>query len=405
MNKKITIGLAIALAAVAAALAVILTYNYSLDKFNDMLRSVSEKEENYTRISELDTFVRNNYINAFDEKTLLDSILNGYIAGIGDFYAEYYPADATAAAAVNETGFVTGLGITYEKDVSGYILVTSVIAGSDAEKVGLRTGDIISAVNNTDVLSFSNGYDEAVALLTGTEGTKVKLNIKRIASDGIAEYSDAEPAITKTEIFTVSFEMMDNIGYIKIESFNDRTYVQLKNAVNQLIEEGAESFIFDMRDNRGGSMANLQNTLDVLLGAGDIVTADYKNRQEVIVKTTEADIIKMPFTILINENTVGTSELFALALRDNAKGQIVGVFSAGQGLLQETHKLGSGGSVKLSVAVLKTKNSGNFDKIGVKPDFEIKLPEDITFADISPAQRVIFDTQLIKALEVAGTPA
>jgi carboxyl-terminal processing protease len=401
MNKKISLGLAIAIAALIAAAAVIFTYNYALDRFNSMISSVSDKEENYTRISELDTFVRASYIGLMDEKHLLDSILEGYTAGIGDPNAEYFTASETQAMDTNDTGYTIGLGITYEPDGSGYIIITDVKTGSDAETIGLRKGDIITAVNNTDVIHFSAGYDEAVALMNGNEGTKVKLYIKRTAEDGVAEYFDAELESKRFEIITVTYNIYDTIGYIRIESFNERTDEELRAAIDSVISEGAESLILDIRDNPGGSILTLGSTLDVILGAGDIVTAYYKDSETVVVKTTEADVINMPMAVLINEQTVGTAELFASALKDDAGAQLVGVATAGKGMLQETHRLGSGGSIRLSVAYLKTSSKRDFDRIGVKPDFEVKLS--VPIADIDETQRLSIDTQLLKAIEVAGT--
>jgi carboxyl-terminal processing protease len=403
MNKKISIGIAFAYAAMVAAIAVIITYNYTLGKFNDMLSGISEREQNYTRISELDSYVRGNYVGTPDEKTLLDNILRGYVAGIGDPYARYFTSAETAAQNASDTGFVFGLGFLYEKDEKGYIRITEVREDSDAEAKGIRPGDVIAAVNNTDIMTFQGGYDEAVSLMNAEEGTKVKLYIKRIASDGVAEYTEYELATQRTEIFTVFGEMIDSFGYVQIKSFNDRTGTQLDSCLSDLVKQGAEAIIIDLRGNTGGTIANLQSSVDVILGAGDIVTAVYKSREEVVVKTTESVFYNIKTVVIVDEKTAGTAELFAFAMRDNALAQIVGAKTAGQGLLQETHKLGSGGSVKLSVASLKTKTSGNFDKVGLKPDFEVKLPEGITFEQITPGNRLISDTQLAKAIEIAGS--
>jgi carboxyl-terminal processing protease len=402
MNKKISLGLAIAITLLVAAAAVIFTYNYALDRFNSMISSVSDKEENYTRISELDTFVRASYVGTLDEKVLLDSILGGYVAGIGDSNAKYFTAEQTQAMEQGDSGYRVGLGFSYERENSGYILVTEVSGGSDAEKVGLRAGDVITAVNNTDILHFSGGYDEAVALMSG-EGTKVKFYVKRTASDGVMEYFDAELETKRFEILTVNYSVYDTAGYIRIFGFNDRTDEQIKNAINSVIAEGAVALVFDLRDNPGGTIASLQASLDVILGAGDIVTAYYRDSETVVVKTTEADVINMPMAILVNEKTEATAELFALALKDNARAQLVGTKTAGKGMLSETHRLGSGGSIRLSVAYLKTSSGLEFDKIGIKPDFEVKLPEGVILSEIPDELRNSLDTQFVKAVEVAGT--
>jgi carboxyl-terminal processing protease len=403
MNRKMSVGIAVTIAAIAAALAVIITYNYTLGRFNDMLSGISQREQNYTRISELDSYVRGNYINQTDEKLLLDSILRGYVAGIGDPYARYFTSAETAAQTASDTGFIVGLGFDFEKDEQGYIRITAVAEDSEAEEKGILVGDTIAAVNNTDVVTFQGGYDEAALLLNSEEGTKVKLHIKRIASDGVAEYTEYELTTRRTEIFTVFGEIVEEFGYISITGFNDRTATQLGGVTTELIKQGAKALIIDLRGNTGGNIPTLQSSVDVILGAGDIVTAVYKSHDEVVVRTTESSFINMKIVVLVDEKTAGTAELFAFAMRDNALAQIVGAKTAGQGLLQETHKLGSGGSVRLSVASLKTKSSGNFDKIGLKPDFEVKLPDGVSYEQITPQNRGVSDTQLAKALEIAGT--
>jgi carboxyl-terminal processing protease len=217
------------------------------------------------------------------------------------------------------------------------------------------------------------------------------------------EYFDAELETKRFEILTVNYSVYDTAGYIQIFGFNDRTDEQIRAAIDSVISEGAASLIFDLRDNSGGTIASLGASLDVILGTGDIVTAYYRDSQTVVVKTPEADVINMPMAVLVNEKTEATAELFALALKDNARAQLVGAKTAGKGMLSETHRLGSGGSIRLSVAYLKTSSNLEFDKIGIKPDFEVKLPEGVTFAEIPDLLKGSLDTQFVKAVEVAGT--
>lgn len=403
MNKKISIGLAIGLMALVAAATFVITYNYSMNVFNETVKSVSEKEGVYTKLSELDKYVRANYIGEVDESVLSDSIMAGYIEGIDDDYAVYYSADEYAKLLRKNEGVIIGLGFTWEKEESGYIKVVSVNEGSSAADAGIVPGDIITAVNNTDVIAYEKGYDEAVALLVCDEGTKVKLHIKRTNEIGIAEFFSVDVVSKKTEIISVTGRLIDNVGYIKISTFNDKTPDQLRNMLNDLIGQGAESLVFDMRGNLGGVMEALKGSLDCILGECDVVTAYYKDFEEVVIHTTEAEKIKMPMAVLVNSSTASCGELFAFALRDEADAQIVGTSTYGKGVMQYTHKLTGGAAVRVTVATLQTRNSGDYNGIGIKPNFDIALPAEVDLSTLSEEEQLVSDTQLIKAIEVVQT--
>lgn len=403
MNKKISLGIAIGLMALAAAVTFIITYNYSLNVFNSKVKSVSEKESIYTRLSEMDKYVRANYINDIDEDLLNNSIMNGYIAGLDDRFAKYYSAEEYAQQTQKESGVDVGLGFSYEKEESGYIKITEITPNSSSEKAGLLVGDVVTAINNTDVIAYEGGYDEAVTLLNCDEGTKVKLHVKRTNLEGVSEFFAVEVVSERTEIVSVTGRLIDKIAYVKITTFNEKTPEQFTAVLDKLIGEGAEMLIFDVRDNLGGLTESLQGTLDYVLGDKDVVTAYYKDKTEVVISTTEANQIKMPIAVIVNGNTASCSELFAFALRDEANAQIVGTKTYGKGVMQRTHKLSGGAAVKVTVATLQTKNSGNYNGVGITPNFEVALPTEVELALLNEEQQLEVDTQLIKAIEVVST--
>lgn len=403
MNKKISLGITIGLMALSAALTFIITYNFSLDVFNSKVKSVSEKESVYTKLSEMDKYVRANFISDIDEDMLTDSIMKGYAAGLDDRYAQYYSAEEYAEQTRKESGVTVGLGFEWDKEESGYIKITSVTENSSAANAGLVAGDVITAVNNTDVIAYENGYDEAVALFNCDEGTKVKLHIKRKDEEGASEFFSVDLVSEKTEIISVTGRLIDNIAYIKITTFNEKTPEQFKNILDGLISDGAEMAVFDVRNNLGGLTESLGGTLDCILGDCDVVTAYYKDSSEVVIHTTEAEQIKMPMAVLVNGSTASCAELFAFALRDEANAQIVGVSSFGKGVMQKTHKLTGGAAIKITVATLQTKASGDYNGTGIKPNFEVTLPAEVDPETVSEEQQLLTDTQLAKAIEVVQT--
>lgn len=403
MNRKIPLGIAIGLMALDAAVTFIITYNFSLDTFNSKVRSVSERESIYAQLSEMDKYVRSNFWGAINEDLLTNSIMTGYVTGLDDRFAKYYSAEEYVQQTQTESGITVGLGFSYEKEESGYIKVTEVTAGSSADQAGLVVGDVITAVNNTNVIAYENGYDEAVSLFKCDEGTKVKLHIKRVNEEGATEFPAIEVVSERMEIISVTGRLIDNIAYIKITTFNEKTPDQFKHELGKLISDGAEMLIFDIRNNLGGLTESLQGTLDAILGDSDVVTAYYKNSSEVVVHTTEAEQVRMPMAIIVNGNTASCAELFAFALRDEANAQIVGTTSYGKGVMQKTHKLTGGSAVRITVATLQTKNSGDYNGIGIKPNFEVALPAEVELSALSEDQQLVYDTQLIKAIEVVST--
>lgn len=403
MNKKISLGITIGLMALAAAVTFIITYNFSLNVFNSKVRSVSERETIYAKLSEMDKYVRANFISDIDEDMLTNCIMSGYASGLNDRYAQYYSAEEYAQQTQKESGVTIGLGFNWDKEESGYVKITSVMANSSADRAGLVAGDVITAVNNTDVIAYEKGYDEAVSLFNCDEGTKVKLHIKRLNDEGISEFFPVEVVSEKTEIISVTGRLIDNIAYIKITTFNEKTPEQFGNILNRLISDGAEMAVFDVRDNLGGLTNSLQSTLDCILGDCDAVTAYYKDSTETVIHTTEAEQIKMPMAVLVNGSTASCSELFAFALRDEANAQIVGTQSYGKGVMQKTHKLSGGAAIKITVATLRTKNSGDYNGTGIKPNFEVALPADVDLSTLSEEDQLLYDAQLTKAIEVVST--
>lgn len=403
MNRKISLGIAIGLMALSAAVTFIITYNFSLDTFNSKVRSVSERESIYAQLSEMDKYVRANFWGAIDEDLLTNSIMTGYVTGLDDRFAKYYSAEEYVQQTQTESGITVGLGFSWEKEESGYIKVTEVTAGSSADQAGLVAGDVITAVNNTNVIAYENGYDEAVSLFNCDEGTKVKLHLKRVNEEGATEFPAIEVVSERMEIISVTGRLIDNIGYIKITTFNEKTPDQFKNELDRLIGDGAEMLIFDVRNNLGGLTESLQDTLDAVIGDSDVVTAYYKDSSEVVVHTTEAEQVRMPMAVIVNGNTASCSELFAFALRDELNAQIVGTTSYGKGVMQKTHKLTGGAAVRITVATLQTKNSGDYNGIGIKPNFEVALPAEFDLAALSEDQQLVYDTQLLKAIEVVST--
>lgn len=392
MNRKVSLGVTISLVAVAIAITCIITMTFSQNLFNSMISSGASR----TELSEVESYVQSNYLYQIDEEVAQEYISKAYLMSLGDKYATYYTAEEYAEQLQLETGYTVGLEMEYTLDESGYILVTAVEDESPAALTGFVAGDIIVAINGNDVLS--NGYDASVALLGGSEGETVKITVRR---EGV----DTEYQLTKrrVEVETVSYRMLDGyIGYIKISSFNATTANQFEEAVDTLISGGADQIIFDVRNNKGGTLDSVEDVLNYVLPAGSWVTATFKDgKSQVIVKTDDTYSLGVPAAVLVNENTSAEAEMFAAAMRDSGKATLVGTTTDGKGVIQYVQQLSTGAAIQITVATYETMKTPCFDELGLKPNFEVTLTkeEQDNFRYLDETT----DPQLRKAIDVVDT--
>lgn len=382
MNKKITLGLALSLVAIASAVTFILTSFFTLQSFNKKIVDVNEKAKKYSSLQSLDAYVRDNYYGEINEAELNDGILKGYASGLGDKYSRYLSHDEYIEELNSSQGNQVGLGLTLQEDESGYIRIVDVLPVSPASDAELEADDIIIAVNGEDVISA--GFEASLDAMSGVDGTEVILTVRR---DGIdTDYRLVRRAI---ELISVNSEMLSNyIGYIEINAFKDNTPEQFIEALEKLTSNGARALIFDLRDNGGGNVEALEECLDPLLPEGVIATAEYKDgHSETIVHSDESEL-ELPMVVLQNEKTASAAELFSLSLKDFGKAEIVGMQSFGKGVMQSVTEFDNNGAVVLTVASCKTTVSDFYNGIGVTPDHIVKNESES------------YDAQKNKAIEV-----
>lgn len=359
MNKKISLGFAISLVAIASAVTFILTSFFSLQSFN-------KKFEKYDSLQEIDTLVHENFYGDIDENDINNGILKGYISGLNDKYSRYLTADEYTDEKSDNAGEMTGLGITVKKDDSGYIKVTEIMPDSPASESDIKIDDLIVSVNGNDVLE--TGFEKSMEIMSEKDNTEVSIIVRR---DGV----DKTYTLTRRpiEMVTVTGEMLDNyIGYIKISGFKQNTPQQFNDALDEIIQNGAKGIIFDLRENGGGLVDALEDCLDPLLPEGTIATAEYSDGNSKTIVYSDKSEINIPMVVIVNEHTASAAELFAASLKDFGKADIVGETTYGKGVMQSTIELSNGGAVVLTIAKYKTTISECYDGIGITPDYIVQ---------------------------------
>ena len=370
MNKKISLGLALSLIAIASAVTFILTSFFSLQSFNEKVVDVNEKAKKYSSLQVLDSYVRENYLGDIDEEELSSGILKGYVEGIDDKYSRFLTAEEYQNELSSDSGELVGLGLTLTEDESGYIRIAEIYQDSPVSESDLVVGDIITYVDGNDVLV--TGFDESIEAMKGQEGTEITITVRR---DGIDR--DMVFVRRSMELTSVTGEMLSGyIGYIKITSFKKNTPDQFIETLERLNSNGAKAFIFDLRDNGGGLVSALEECVDPLLPEGIVATAEYKDgHSETLVYSDESEL-NLPMIVLVNDKTASAGELFAASLKDFGKAQLVGIQTFGKGVMQQTTEFEDGSAVVLTVAEYKTAYSECYDGIGLVPDYVVENEED-----------------------------
>ncbi|MDD7193159.1 MAG: S41 family peptidase [Oscillospiraceae bacterium] len=373
MNKKISLGLCISLIIIAVAATFAATMVVSKQIFSNIISNISQRSQTYESVDEISKIISNYYYGSVDDQSKLNaSLAEGYVNGLSEGSNIYLSSAEYSAYTAKLEGGVSGIGVeTAYNYQTGQFVITYVYEGSPAEKAGLKAKDAITAIDNTAV-TMSN-YISMRDLLYGSRLSTVTVEYERNGETKVVE------PMLGFSIPSVSSRLIGNVGYIKISGFYKNTAAEFKAAAEKLIEQGAESMIFDVRNTSDGSIDYAARTIDVIVPAisDNIAVAKDKNGNVYKKKiyTAENSSITMPFIVLINNYTSGPAELFACDLRDISQAQLVGTKTAGIGTMQELFPLEDGGAVLLTVALIEPRagEAAVYDGVGIEPTVEVTL--------------------------------
>lgn len=371
MNKKISLGLALALLFVSVAATIAITMSLTMRTYNSIIKDLPSRSKLYSSVSELDDIVRNNYYGEINDSLLNAEISGGYAEGLGDKYSRYLSASEYSVYKDEMNGNKIGIGvIAFYDSADMAIYVAEVSENSPAAISGLQKGDKITHIDDEAVTVYN--YSELLKNLTGDRLSTVTVTFTR------GEESKTVSIVKGYSAQTVYYSLNGGVGYIKITDFYVTTASQLKTAIDALVKQGATSLIFDLRGTSNGLITHAASALDVLVpvaseGTGALATALSKDGSVRQTFTAEAESVSMPMMVLVNADTAGPAELFACDLRDYGKAQLVGEKTAGNGTMQEAFALSDGGAILLTTAVIQPYISESYNKVGLTPDVEVAL--------------------------------
>ena len=402
MNRKISVGMAVTIVILAMTVTFSITMLIAMRLFDSTVSSVKEKESMYNKVAEVDRYVRSNDYYPIDETVLYDRLTAGYLLGTGDKYARYYSAIAYTELMNQQSGKVMGIGVELGIDQTGYAKVTKVYEDSPAQEAGIVAGDYITAIDGTEVKSLS-GVDAVQARLQGEAGTTV--NVTWLNSEAASKTADlTHSGYTST---TVDYQMLDSVGYIKIRQFDGSTPSELDYAIRSLTASGAQSFVFDLRDNGGGVLDDAVSCIDLIAPEGTVAYAEDKNGNRTIIGSSDNESrVDLPIVCLVNGNTASAAELFAASLRTMNGARLVGTTTMGKGTIQSSpQRLSDGSAVVITVAKLVCGDGSCFDGTGLTVDVEraLSTEEATNFYDYTPQTDPQVQRAVSAAQQLSGT--
>ena len=358
-------------------------------QYNGVLSDTSHVQ----KIEYLEKLIDQEYLGEVDNDEMAEGVYAGLVYGLGDVYSRYYTADEYAQETASTDGAYAGIGVSIQKNKNGGVQIAECYEGGPGADAGLQTGDVITAINDTDVTDME--LSDVVSLIRENKDNTIVLTVFRENEEKSREIS---VDVTDVELPSVFGEMLDKkTGYIQITQFTGVTPQQYKDMFAELKDKGMERLVIDLRDNPGGLLTSVCDILREILPEGLIVYTEdkYGNREE--ENCDGKHQLDMPLAVLVNENSASASEIFAGAVQDHEVGTIVGTTTYGKGVVQELRQLSDGSAVKLTVSNYYTPNGNSINKVGIKPDVEVKLASELLNKDEITHEE---DNQLQKALNV-----
>ena len=296
-----------------------------------------------------------------------DKALDALVEGLGDRWSYYRSEEDYKALVERRANNYVGVGVTVNYEHEEGLYVQAVTKNGPAEEAGVLAGDIIVAVNGQPITG--DARYEGAYLITGEEGTRVELTL--LGTDGTTR----RVTCTRRTLINPSAAgtMLENsIGYVQLSNFYSGSADSFKEVVDELVEQGAEGLIIDLRNNPGGYIAQLTDILDYLLPEGKVFRQDPRWWFELVSKSDE-DCVDLPFVTIVNADSYSAAEIMAAELKEFCGSPIVGVQTSGKGYSQITFPLVNGGGMGLSVATYCTGEGNSLIGEGIIPDRVVEL--------------------------------
>ena len=339
--------------------------------------SFSANDENiYDKIdlfSEVLDKINNEYVEEINQNKVMDAAINGVLQSL-DSYSGYMSPEIFKEMQTETSGKFGGLGIEVGME-AGVVKVISPMDNSPAERVGVKAGDYIVKINDSQVQGKT--LSQAVELMRGPVGSKIEITVRRIGIKKAIIFNIIREII---EVKSVKSKIIDeNVGYIRLTSFNENSSNQVKKKIKEFKKDkNIEKYILDLRNNPGGLLTQAIKISDFFLDNGEIVsTKSRKIRENKKWFAKKGDLINgETLVVLINYGSASASEIVAGALQDHKRAILIGESSYGKGSVQSIIPLENNGAIRLTISKYYLPSGKSISDIGITPDIEIAESSD-----------------------------
>ncbi len=329
---------------------------------------------NMTKLQQVYSVLQNQYYMPLEGDKLMEGAIDGLVKAADDPYTTYMNAAETKSFMENISSSFEGIGAEL-KEEDGNIIVVSPIHGSPAEKAGVKPNDIFLEVNGENIVGMK--LTDAVTKIRGPKGTKAVLKIKRPGAENPFELTIVRDTIPLETVFT---EMRpDGIGIIRISKESETTASEFTKAFSSLKAQGAKGIVLDMRGNPGGLLDQAIKISSQFVPKGKLILQQKYRDGSVQEARSAGPGTDFPTVVLVDKGSASAAEIISGALRESAGIPLVGETTYGKGLVQTTTDLHDGSLLKYTSAQWLTPEGHQINKQGIKPDYEVKLPD---YADL-----------------------
>jgi len=340
-------------------------------------KSFSKNEEDiYQKIdlfSEVLDKINKEYVDEVNQGKAMDAAINGVLQSL-DPYSAYMSPEMFNDMQIETTGEFGGLGIEVGME-AGVVKVISPIDNTPASRAGIKAGDYIVKINETQVQGKS--LTEAVELMRGPVGTDIEITVRRVGKKKAIIFNITREII---EIESVKSKILDDkIGYLRLTSFNENSSEQIKNKIKEIKKDKKiKGYILDLRNNPGGLLTQAIRISDFFLDYGEIVsTKSRKSSENRKWFSKKGDLIDgKTLIVLINYGSASASEIVAGALKEHKRAILIGENSYGKGSVQSIIPLKNKGAIRLTISKYYLPSGESISEVGVTPDIEIEESSD-----------------------------
>ena len=435
-NKTIKLSTAVFAAVIILIAGIMSSYVICTEMYRTRLNKVTGggnyiSSDEVDRLTAVASVIKQYSYYEVDEESLAKSLINGFIDVKGDRYAYYYTAEELAQMTAENQGDMEGIGVSIIFDeATGTIKIISVFPDSPAKRAGLQSGDLIVEVKTDEGTKqvADIGYENAIGALKGVAGTYAEFGVSRSGSEEILQFRIAREHVTTLSVYYHVYDGQiagKKAGVVRITGFDLTTPGQFCTAMDDLIKDGCEYFIFDVRYNPGGDLQSIKAVLSYFLNPGDKVIRVRDrdgNESSDVAEVTRFSVesgysgcsvsaaaigkyreaAKGKSVVLANGYTASAGELFTSAMQDYKIAQVVGEKTYGKGSMQSIITLdryGLSGAVKVTTRMYFPPLSEGYDGIGITPDLEVPLAEELqtrNYLDVPDKE----DNQMTAAAEL-----